>query len=402
MARVVTVGVLARDAGLDLDEALVTVWDAGFETIEDIDTHVPQRLIAPIRVALGLTNPKNQMQLSYWEQQWGLGRAELERKLETEFDITIRPGSRVLPKGALKRLNRTELVSSMPIELPRAALPQAEIPQFGPLEWKPPGHRKDALALTVEEICSVHEALVRDFVKSGDPINPPGVRDDHLLRSAASRPETSLNGIRKYDTIESYAAALLHSLVHNHPFYNGNKRTALVSMLVFLDRNGYLLTCTEKDLFRQVLRVAQHRLVARSAPDRADREVLAIAQWVCTNSRPIRRGERVLKWNELRRTLIKLGCTVGSPLPGNRLKIERHVEERWLLNIKRAKTLRFTAGYRNDGSEVGSGQLRELRKELWLDEAHGVDSDYFYGTDPREPDEFIAEYRGLLTRLGRL
>lgn len=402
MARTVTVGSLARDAGLDLDEALVTVWDAGFETIEDIDTQVPNRLIPPIRVALGLANPRNQMQLAYWEQRWGLDRAGLERKLSTEFDISISPGARVLPKRALRRLNRNEQLSSHLIESPGTLHEKTEISQLAPLVWKPPGHRKDALALTVEEICSVHAALVRDFVKSGDPINPPGVRDDHLLRSAASRPETSLNGIRKYDTIESYAAALLHSLVHNHPFYNGNKRTALVSMLVFLDRNGLLLTCTEKDLFRQVLRVAQHRLVSRSAPDRADREVLAIAQWVCANSRPIRRGERVLKWNELRRILVNLGCSVGSPLPGNRLKIERAVEERWLLNLKRAKTLRFTAGYRNDGSEVGAGQLRDLRKELWLDEAHGFDSDYFYGTDPREPDEFIAEYRGLLTRLGRL
>ena len=223
MARAVTVGSLARDAGLDLDEALVTVWDAGFETIEDIDTQVPQRLIAPVRVALGLANPKNQMQLSYWEQRWGLDRAALERKLSAEFDITVSPGARVLPKGALRRLNRSEQISSHLIESPLTPQAKTEIPQFGPLVWKPPGHRKDALALTVEEICSVHEALVRDFVRSGDPINPPGVRDDHLLRSAASRPETSLNGIRKYDTIESYAAALLHSLVHNHPFYNGNK-----------------------------------------------------------------------------------------------------------------------------------------------------------------------------------
>jgi hypothetical protein len=64
--------------------------------------------------------------------------------------------------------------------------------------------------------------------------------------------------------------------------------------------------------------------------------------------------------------------------------------------------LRHTTGYRNEGSEVGRHQLADIRRELHLAESDGYDSAYFYGTDRREPDSFIAEYRSLLRRLGRL
>lgn len=394
-----TVRALAREAGLDLDEALVTIWDAGVEAVDDIDSIVPRHLVATVRQALGLLSAKQVQQLSFWEQEWGLNRKDLISKLNAEFGIVVAPDARVLPKGALKRLRR-----AVPIRQTTGSPAQGAAvssPSVRPLLWDPPGRRREVVALSVEEICQVHEALVRDFAASGDPIDPPGVREDHLLRSAAARPETSLGDVRKYDTVEAYAAALLHSLVHNHPFHNGNKRTALVSMLVLLDRNNVLLTCGEKDLFRHVLRVAQHRLVPVGSNERNDREVLAIAAWIYSNSRPIQKGDRLLKFKELRRILINLGCRLGSSLPGNKIKIERDVEER-VLGFRRTRTLRVTAGHRNEGSDVEPSQLSYIRRELHLDEKNGYDAGYFYGKDSREPDEFIGQYRTLLRRLGRL
>lgn len=402
MARAVTIRTLALEAGLDLDEALVTVWDEGLDEIEDVDKGVPSRLLPAVRRALGVERPKDLMQISFWERRWGLDRGAVQAKLKAEYGIEITSGARVLPKGALKRLQR-DGTGSVPKPVVQAARQASQVIEAAPevLVWKAPGRHREIAPLHVDEIRQVHEALVADFAASGDPIEPPGVREEQLLQSAASRPETSLSGIRKYDTVEAAAAALLHSLVHNHPFHNGNKRTALVTMLVFLDRNSLLLTCTEKELFRQVLRVAQHRLAPVGLPELADREVLEIAEWICRNCRTIRRDERLLKWKELKRLLANLGCDVGSPLPGNKIKIERDVEER-VLGFKRRRRLRVTAGHRNDGSEVDIGQLNYIRRELHLDERHGYDSDYFYGRDPREPDEFIAQYRTLLRRLGKL
>lgn len=95
-----------------------------------------------------------------------------------------------------------------------------------------------------------------------------------------SRPATSLGGQYKYSTIQSAGAALLHSLVQNHAFHNGNKRTALVALLVFLDRNNFVLDSNEDELFKWMLMVASHQLLPSGfAYDQmADRETSEIAE----------------------------------------------------------------------------------------------------------------------------
>jgi len=79
---------------------------------------------------------------------------------------------------------------------------------------------------------------VADFAGTGDPIAPPGVRSMTLLESAVSRQHTALGGRLKYADPVSSAATLLYGICSDHPFHNGNKRTALVAMLVHLDDTG--------------------------------------------------------------------------------------------------------------------------------------------------------------------
>lgn len=400
MPRTATVRDLAVEAGVDVDEVLIAAWDAGLEDINNADDRVPARAVNLIRSLLGLPNPKQMQRLSFWQSEWGLDREQLIRRLADEYDVHVPGNARVLPKGALRRLRSTG--GTVVVRGGSGAADSdtnADTP--GPFTWSPPGHSRQIEPLSVDEVCQVHEALVHDFLTAGDPISPAGVRDQNLLQSAVSRPGTSIGEVLKYSTVEAHGAALLHSLVHNHPFYNGNKRTALVSLLVFLDRNSLLLTCTKKDLFSLVLRVARHRLVPYTANQFPDREVIAIAQWICANSRTIRRGERPLKWRELRRILEQLSCSIGNPLPGNKIKIER-VERTRLLGIPRTRRLKITTGYRSDGMEVDVRTLNFIRRELRLDEQNGYDSEYFYGKGQKKPDEFIGQYRTLLKRLSRL
>ncbi len=65
----------------------------------------------------------------------------------------------------------------------------------------------------------------------------PGIRDVGALESALHRPQTGY-----YDTIIHEAAALLESLIHIHPFIDGNKRTAFAVVDVFLRINGRPIT----------------------------------------------------------------------------------------------------------------------------------------------------------------
>jgi death-on-curing family protein len=399
MPRATTLRELAEEAGLELDEALVAAWSNGHDFLEDVNDRVPASAVGAVRKSLGLNSPKEMQHLSFWEIEWDLDRNGVVERLASDFGVQVSPTARTLPKGALRRLRSVNPAL-------RAAGPYSQVAVITPagevFEWMPPGHCRDVAPLSPEEVCQIHEALIQDFVASGDPIEPPGVRDENLLHSAVSRPETAMGEVKKYSTVEVYAAALLHSLVHNHPFHNGNKRTAVVSMLVFLDRNNVLLTCSEQALFKHVLLVAQHGLVPYGASQRADREVIVIAEWICANSRPIQRGERNLRWRELRKILGQQGCTIGSPLPGNKIKIERAVATSGRLRILAARKLKVTAGYRNDGSEVDVNQINYIRRELHLDEAHGYDGEYFYGKGRQHPDAFIAQYRTLLKRLARL
>ncbi|MFF3393175.1 type II toxin-antitoxin system death-on-curing family toxin [Streptomyces sp. NPDC002669] len=64
------------------------------------------------------------------------------------------------------------------------------------------------------------------------------VRDAGLLESAAHRPSAAMFGEEAYPDLIDKAAALLQSLAINHPFFDGNKRTAWLSCVTFLAMNG--------------------------------------------------------------------------------------------------------------------------------------------------------------------
>jgi len=82
--------------------------------------------------------------------------------------------------------------------------------------------------LTVNEVIVIHEYLIDEFGGSS------GIRDLAALESALARPQTGY-----YKNIEEEAAALMESLVINHPFIDGNKRVSFFVTDVFLRLNGY-------------------------------------------------------------------------------------------------------------------------------------------------------------------
>lgn len=86
------------------------------------------------------------------------------------------------------------------------------------------------------------------------------LRDRGLLESAVARPQASAFGADAYPDLASKAAALLHSLVFNHAFVDGNKRTAVLATLVFVDLNGYVIRWDQREALDFVLRLADHQV----------------------------------------------------------------------------------------------------------------------------------------------
>jgi death-on-curing protein len=75
-----------------------------------------------------------------------------------------------------------------------------------------------------------------------------GIRDLAMLESAVFRPQSSFGGKDLYETILAKASALMHSIILNHPFVDGNKRTSVVVLGRFLYLNGYRLHVQNKEL----------------------------------------------------------------------------------------------------------------------------------------------------------
>jgi len=99
----------------------------------------------------------------------------------------------------------------------------------------------------------------------------PSVRDVGLLQSALLRPATSVFGREAYPTVHEKAAALLHSIVSNHPLVDGNKRAGFACAAVFLTINGHRLTLGEDAAYDLVMEIARGDLT----------NVKAIARRLC-------------------------------------------------------------------------------------------------------------------------
>ena len=84
-----------------------------------------------------------------------------------------------------------------------------------------------------------------------------GIRDEGLLDSALAQPQATFFGSLLHPTIPDQAAAYLYHLAKNHPFLDGNKRTAFATMIAFLKINGHDLNMTEDEAYALVMKVAQ-------------------------------------------------------------------------------------------------------------------------------------------------
>lgn len=95
--------------------------------------------------------------------------------------------------------------------------------------------------LSEAEVIAVNEEMVSRYG------GLHGVRDLHLLKSATGRPQMSVGFRDAYKSIFDKAAALFHSIINNHPFLDGNKRTSLLSAISFLGRNKWSVEFKRKE-----------------------------------------------------------------------------------------------------------------------------------------------------------
>lgn len=124
--------------------------------------------------------------------------------------------------------------------------------------------------LTAEQVLFIHARLITE---TG---GRHGVRDLNMLLSALGRARASFNGQDLYPGLFSKAAALMDSLIRNHPFLDGNKRTGVTAAGLMLLRNGYRLTADSENLVEMTIRVASSQC-----------QVDELTAWLKRNSEPL-------------------------------------------------------------------------------------------------------------------
>ena len=102
------------------------------------------------------------------------------------------------------------------------------------------------------------------------------VRDTGLLLSALGRPHTTLFGNDAYPTLSLQAAALMDSIVNNHPMVDGNKRSSWFAVNLFVELNGFEFVVTQDDAFDFILTVAT-----------GDNDLESLGLWIEKHLQPI-------------------------------------------------------------------------------------------------------------------
>lgn len=126
--------------------------------------------------------------------------------------------------------------------------------------------------VSIDQVHEIHRKVLERAKTKGI------VRDFALLHSAVERPRATYAGRSLYPGIFSKAAALLHSICLNHPFTDGNKRTAWITAGTFLWNNGWFLMAERKEAGDFMVKVDNEK------PD-----LVEIAAWLKKHSRKLPR-----------------------------------------------------------------------------------------------------------------
>jgi death-on-curing protein len=105
-----------------------------------------------------------------------------------------------------------------------------------------------------EQVLEIDNAMIEQFG------GLPGIRDKNLLASALEAPKATFSGFDLYPSIFEKAAVYLYHLTRNHPFIDGNKRTAYFVTLLFLEANHVDIPCKKTDLEKIVVSTAEGKL----------------------------------------------------------------------------------------------------------------------------------------------
>ena len=255
----------------------------------------------------------------------------------------------------------------------------------------------DRNALSVGEVLRAHFLIAEFFADEKKGLGGVGPRDKegHLLHSALSRQFSEFGGVRKWNDEFHIAATALFGLLKNHPFHDGNKRTALLSVLHLLEKQGRRTEEKKIKWENLVVAVADnrhrsndlYRHIRSNAADAPDADVAYIASRLRMMTRRRERTDHLLTYRQMNRLLRSHQFEMRTPR-NNQIGIFRIGERQALGHV----------GFPGMSREVARGDLKKIRGICGLSENDGWDSKAFFN-GAEGMDFLLSEYAEPLRRL---
>ncbi|OHA92773.1 MAG: hypothetical protein A3H52_00970 [Candidatus Zambryskibacteria bacterium RIFCSPLOWO2_02_FULL_39_26] len=113
--------------------------------------------------------------------------------------------------------------------------------------------------ITIAEVEFTAFSLVRELMTGNEPIPEFGTRFPNVLESCLNTPFAQFSKKHLYRGLVGKSSILFYLMIKNHPFQNGNKRIAIMTLLVFLSNNNKWLKISQKNLYNFAVGIAKSR-----------------------------------------------------------------------------------------------------------------------------------------------
>jgi len=242
-----------------------------------------------------------------------------------------------------------------------------------------------ATTLGIQDVIRAHFLIADLFVTEQRELGGIGPRDITLLESALYRPWIEFGGFQKWTDPLDKAATTLFGLIKDHPFHDANKRTALLSLLFLLLKQGRMPKCSKTQFENLTVEIAEMEIVKRAryqklTQEEEDPEVKYISQWLRRNTRDIDDREYWITYRDLRRILGRYNFVLENPVNNaiDVVKIEKRSSFAALFGAKENRHRVCRIGYPGETRQVSKGIVRRVRKSCGLTSREGIDSQSFY------------------------
>lgn len=235
--------------------------------------------------------------------------------------------------------------------------------------------------LTCEDVLDAHYLICDHFLRLGEGIAGFGPKDIGLLSSAVHRQLASAGGAFVYDDFWDIASSLIFGLINDHPFHDGNKRTAFLCSVFFMMENGYLPSVDITEVEDFTVEIADFK----RANGRHMRVDEISPRFKTMFRKQDNRISYIVTFNELQKLLRAHGCSIDNP-NGNFINV--YVGDQRVSQI----------GFPGWSKEVSRNAISTVRKSTGLVPENGVDAQVFFkGADPLST--LIGAYQEPLKRL---